>query len=128
MAQGQQAVSADRWPAIEPGALKHQVTINQESSSRDVYGQPVTTGSPTPVRTTWAGINLVSMREVFGNDQLTSQSTDIWTVRWTPTVIKPGMQIVFGSSIYRIQAVSNPGKRNIYLHLLCLELNATSGS
>lgn len=123
-----EAAGVSPWLSLEPGDLRHQVTINEQSSSRDAYGQPVTTGSSTPIRTTWAGINLVSMREVFGNDQLTSQSTDIWTVRWTPTVIKPGMQIIFGSSIYRIQAVSNPGKRNIYLHLLCLELNATSGT
>jgi SPP1 family predicted phage head-tail adaptor len=119
-------VQADQWPSIEPGALKHQITFNQQSSTQDSFGQPVPTW--TQIRTCWGGINLVGMREAFGNNQLTSQSTDIWTVRWTSTVIQPGMQIVFGSSTYRVQAVSNPGKRNIYLHILCLELNATSAS
>lgn len=122
----QSGVAADLWLSIEPGALKHQITINQQSATQDSFGQPVITWNA--VRTCWGGINLVGMREVFSANQLTSQSTDVWTVRWTSTLIQPGMQIVFGSSTYRVQAVSNPGKRNIYLHILCLELNATSGS
>lgn len=100
------------------------ITINQQSSTQDSVGQPVLTW--TAIRTCYAGFNLISMKEAFGNNQLTSLSTDVWTMRWTATEIKPGMQIVFGSSTYKVQAINNPGKRNILLHVLCLDLNAAS--
>lgn len=112
------------WPSIEPGTLRHPIQIQAQTSTQDSFGQPVPTWNT--VRTCYGGINLVSMKKAFGANQLTSQSTDIWTVRWSPTPIQPGMQIMFGSSTYRVQAVGNPEKRNIILHILCLELNATS--
>jgi head-tail adaptor len=112
------------WPSINIGDLRHVITINQQSSTQDSVGQPVLTWSA--VRTCYAGFNLISMMEAFGNNQLTSESSDVWTMRWTGTEIKPRMQIVFGSSTYRVQAINNPGKRNILLHVLCLDLNTAS--
>jgi SPP1 family predicted phage head-tail adaptor len=120
-------VAAEKWQSIEPGALRHQINIQEQSTTQDSYGQPLITW--TTIRTCYAGINLVSMKEVFSAGQLNAQSTDVWTMRWTPSpIVQPGMLIVFGASTYRVQVVSNPGKRRMYLHVLALELNATSGT
>jgi head-tail adaptor len=111
------------WPAIDPGKFRHQVQINSQSSTQDSVGQPVLTWNL--VRATSAGLNLVSMREAFGEGQLTAQESDIWTMRWSAG-IQPGMQLVFGSNIYKIQAVNDVMRRRVVLHLLCLQLNAGS--
>ncbi len=110
------------WPAISPGQLRHLVAINSQSSTQDSFGQPALTW--TTVRTTYGGLNIVSMRESFGEGQLTAQESDIWTVRWSPVSIEPGMQLVFGGATWRIQVVSDVLRRNLILHLLCLQLNA----
>ena len=112
------------WPAINVGSLRHQVQIKSQSSTQDSVGQPVLTWNL--VRATSAGLNLVSMKEAFGEGQLTAQETDIWTLRWTSTEILPGMQLVFGANTYIVQMVSNVMRRNLIVHLLCLQLNAKS--
>jgi head-tail adaptor len=112
------------WPAINVGSLRHLIQLQQQSSTQDSVGQPVLTW--TTVRTSYGGLNLVSMKEAFGEGQLTAQETDIWTLRWTPTEILPGMQLVFGSNTYIVQMVSNVMRRNLIVHLLCLQLNGKS--
>lgn len=113
------------WPSINPGLLRHSVRIQSQTSTPDAFGQPQATW--TDVRVTFGGINLVSMREVVGGNQLASQVTDIWTVRHrTDIAIQPGMRILFGARVFKIQAVNNVDERNVLDHLLCLELNAPS--
>ena len=111
------------WPSIDPSRLRHQISIQQQSTTQDRFGAPSLTW--TTVRTTSGGLNVVSLKEAFGDGQLTAQETDIWTVRWTAG-IQPGMQIVFGSNTWKVQDASNVMQRNITLHLLCLLLNAGS--
>lgn len=111
------------WPAINVGSLRHQVQIKSQSSTQDSVGQPVLAW--TTIRTTMAGLNLVSMKEAFGEGQLTAQESDIWTMRWSAG-IQPGMQLVFGSNVYKIQSVNDVARRRLILHLLCLQLNAQS--
>jgi head-tail adaptor len=112
------------WPLIDPGDLRHLVQINKQSATQDSFGQPVL--SWTTFRTPMAGLNLLSLKEAFGDGQLTAQESDIWTMRWTPDEVQPGMQLVFGANAYEIQAVNNVMRRNVLLHLLCLQLNAQS--
>lgn len=111
------------WPTFPVGKLRHQIQIQQQSSTQDGFGQPLI--SWTTVRSTSAGKDLVSMREAFGSNQLTSHVTDIWTVRWSAG-IEPGMRISWGSKSYKLQAINDVEGRNLWLHLLCLELNAAS--
>ena len=116
--------SANAPPAVNIGALRHQIQIQQQSGAADTFGQPALTW--TTVRTPWGGLNVVSMREAFGEGQLTAQETDIWTVRWTSVPIQPGMQVIFNGQAWRIQVVNDVAKRHVVLHLLCLLLNASS--
>ena len=113
------------WPSIDPGSLRHQVRIQQQSATPDASGQLVQTW--TTARSTCAGINLVSLKEAFGDGQFTAQEVDIWTMRYSAAVsIAPGMRLVLGSKTWVIQAVDNVGQRNITLHLLCIALNSPS--
>jgi head-tail adaptor len=112
------------WLSIDPGQLRHQITVQAQSTTQDSVGQPMLTW--TAVRTCSGGLNIVSMRQAFGEGQLTAQESDIWTVRWTATEIKPGMQLTFGGNVWKVQVVSNVLRRNLIVHLLCLQLNAQS--
>lgn len=49
-------------------------------------------------------------------------------MRWpgASVTIAPGMQAVYGSKTYKIQAVNNVDERNLILKLMTLELNGTS--
>lgn len=114
----------NKWLSIDPSQLKHKVVINVQSSTQDSFGQPVLTW--TPVRTSWGGLNIITMKEAFGEGQLTAQETDIWTVRWSAIEIQPGMQLTFAGLTWKVQVVSNVLRRNLIVHLLCLQLNAGS--
>ena len=117
------ATRAELWPALNPGTLRHQVQIQSVSATPDAFGQPQQTW--TTVRTTWARIEEVSLAEKFQVDQLTSAVTHRIICRYTPAAVQAGMRVVFGSHIYKIQAVANVEQRNVILRLDCLELNAT---
>lgn len=111
------------WPALNPAQLRHQIHVQSQTTAPGAIGQVQQTW--TTVLTVNGGINMLLMREVFGAEQLTSQVSDLWTIRYAAG-IAPGMRIVFGTRIFRIQAVHDEQKRGVLLHLLCLELNNPS--
>ncbi len=111
------------WPALEPGKLRHQIQIQSQSSSQDSYGQLQQTWAT--IRTSWASIQSLILKEAFQADSLTSQVTHLITLRWPSGVsIQAGMRVVYGSHTYKIQAVNNIDERNVILKLLVMELNA----
>lgn len=113
---------------FDPSQLRHLVTVQAlpANPDQDSSGQPIPVF--VPVRQAWAGLNLVSMREAFGEGQLTSQATDVWTMRYSSTPISGGMQILFGSRVFRVLAADNVEGRGILWHVLALELNATGAA
>ena len=116
-----------QWPPYDPSTFRHQIQIQAARTAQDEFGQQRTPdGGWTTVRTTNASIEVATGREAFSNEQTTSQGVYIIVCRWSPVTIQPGMQIVFGSQIYRIQAVDNIQRRNEFLKFTCLVLNAGS--
>jgi hypothetical protein len=51
--------AANAWLSIDPALLRHQITVQAQSTSQDSVGQPVLTW--TTVRTCSGGLNVVSM-------------------------------------------------------------------
>lgn len=111
------------WPSVNPGTLRHRVQLQQKSASQDAAGQPLTTW--TTVLTTWARIEAITLREMFQANQLVSQISHTITMRYQSTVpVAPGMQILFGTHTYTVQAVNNIEERGVLLRLLCLQIGA----
>src|ERR1035441_8312354 len=111
---------------LQPGVLRHSITIQSASSTRDAAGQPVNAWNQvlaTRARIENAGGG--SYKESFSNNSFSSQSTDLVTIRWPGAAIdiKPGMRIVFGDNRYLIQAVDNILRRNRVLRLACLVID-----
>ena len=107
--------------AINPGSLRHSVTIQSSSSGMGENGLPSTAW--TDVLTTRASISAVSGKELYAAQQVTSQVTHTVTMRWTPITISPGMRILFGDHICQIQTVDNVEERNRVLKLMVLAIN-----
>jgi SPP1 family predicted phage head-tail adaptor len=110
--------------ALAAGELRHQALIQAPSILRDSMGQPTT--SWTPVFATRAKVESTTERQVYQNQQFTSEVTHIVTMRWPGTAVRiaPGMQVVIdGTHTYKIQAPNNVLQRNRVLKLMCLELN-----
>lgn len=111
------------WPSVNPGELRHRLQIQQQSSTPDAVGQLIQTWNT--VWSGWASIRSLTLRELEQVGQLTSQVTHLITVRFPANVnVYAGMRCVYGSHVYQIQAPDNTQELNIWLRLLCLELNA----
>ncbi len=111
---------------IQPGSLRHSITIQSPSSQRDAAGQPITTWDN--VLTTRASIIAASQREQVQGADATSLVTHTVTVRYPGALIRivSGQRISHGSDIYLIQTVNNVMQRNRVLKLMCLQVDASA--
>lgn len=112
------------WPTINPSELRHQVTFQSPSVSRDSFGQP--TSAWVNVVTLWAKICTVTARELFQSNQLASNVTHTITTRYTSHPLVAGMRVTFGSHVYLIQGIDNVELRNMFLKCLVLEVNGNA--
>jgi SPP1 family predicted phage head-tail adaptor len=112
---------------IQPGTLKHQVTIQAPSSTRDTAGQPGVTW--TTVLTTRAAIEgtaSLTFKFSFQNSTLAANATDCITIRYPAVPIAPGMQVLFGDNAYIVQAVDDVNRRHRVLILACVGVDTLS--
>ena len=114
---------------LPAGSLRHVVVIQKSSTSRDAAGQ--TSAAWTQVcrcRASITGTGSASYKASFSENALASESTDLVTVRWPglSVVIEPGMRILHGNDIYRIEAVDNIEHRNRILRLACKTVDEDS--
>lgn len=113
----------------QPGLLRHQITIQEPSGTRDSAGQLNATW--TPVLSTRASIESTSssaFRFSFQGNALASNATDLVIVRYpgSDIVIKPGMQVVYGDTTYTVTAVDDVMRRHKKLALACVGIDVSS--
>jgi head-tail adaptor len=117
------ARAAERNLIVDPGELRHPISISQPSSTPGVYGASVTPSSWTLVRTTMAAIYIAGGRETSQASQLVSEVSHVVKVRWTLDVLKAGYQVVFGSRTFTVLYIENVLERNRVLLLYCKEVD-----
>jgi SPP1 family predicted phage head-tail adaptor len=107
------------WPKIDPAERIHQVTILQPTQGNDISGA-ITVW--TPFVSTWAKIKPVRGTDVLKSGQDTTNLYLTVEIAWQAG-IQPNMRVqkVDGSQ-FIIQAIENPGERNVILVLFCLAL------
>jgi len=103
---------------IRAGELRHRVTIQQKSVTRNTLGEEVVTWQD--VATVWADVQPLSGKEYFDAQQVNAEVTVRIRIRYR-TGVKPEMRVVFGSRVFDIQAVINVDGRNQELQLMCKE-------
>jgi head-tail adaptor len=109
---------------INPGELRHSVTISAPSSDGDAFGA----GSNiwTPILTTRASLKQITAKTLFQTGALISQATHILRMRYTSTVIEPGYRVTYSTHTYRVVNVDNVQERNRVLEILLLEINGNN--
>jgi head-tail adaptor len=116
---------------IQPGELRHKVTIVAPARTPDSRGLSITPNTWNTVLTTRAKIDSAGGRaykESFANGAFASVSSDFITIRWpgASITIEPGMRVLFGDNIYQIQAVDNVLHRNRKVNLACIMVDEDS--
>lgn len=104
--------------AIEPGALRHRIVIEENVPARTPTG--ALAPNWTPVAERWAAIEPQSGREFVAARQVHSELTHIITVRG-PLNVRPDMRVRLGQRILDIIAVMDVEERHFEIRLLCRE-------
>jgi SPP1 family predicted phage head-tail adaptor len=114
---------------MDIGTLNKRVTIQTQSATQDVFGQPVQTWTTT--YTCWASIDIQASQLIYSTAEFLDKVTHRITIRWTSSVIISAKQrIVYTEPstgvvhTYEIQAVVNDKAANRQLTLICYELGA----
>lgn len=108
---------------INPGELRHRITIQKCNSNQNNYGEIDINATITwsDVVTVRAGIYPISGKEFFAAETVNSEITHKVKIRYIEG-ISPNMRIKFNNRIFSIESVINFQERGIELQLLCKEL------
>jgi SPP1 family predicted phage head-tail adaptor len=112
---------------LAAGRLRHAITIQAPSSTRDTAGQLGATWST--VLTTRAAIEStasLTFKFSFQNSTLAANATDCITIRYPAVTVAPGMQVIFGDQVYTIQDVDDVQRRHKVLILACIGIDTAS--
>ena len=106
---------------IYAGRLRHRITIQQNTPTRDAHGGEV--DSWGAVTTVWAEISPLNGKEYFTAKQETAEITHKVRLRYNNALsgITPKMRVLFGSRTLDIESAINPQERNKEIILMCRE-------
>lgn len=107
---------------IQAGTLRHQITINAQSTTTDSYGQPIQAWASILV--TRASIRAVTNKELYSLGGFVSAVTHKIVIRFPAITIKAGMQVGYLGRIFNIQSVSDPDENKRELDLYVQELSS----
>jgi head-tail adaptor len=116
--------------ALPPGLLRHAIEVQRPSDTPGLSGASVNPADWIRVLVCMAGIDLISARDNYASEQLSSQLSHVVWMRWTDTPVRAGYRIKVQSAptmptrYFMIQAVENVQERNRILTLRCLEVDA----
>jgi len=103
---------------INPGRLRHRVTLQSPSQVNDSYGQPIPTWNT--YATVWASIEPLSGREIISAQQAQSEASLRVRLRYIEGVT-PMHRIGYGDRTLAILSVVDPREMHAELELLCQE-------
>jgi SPP1 family predicted phage head-tail adaptor len=112
---------------IQPGTLKHIVSISAPSTTRDTAGQ--LNAEWSSLLTTRAAILSTasfSFKFSFAGNALASNATDLIQIRYPAVNVEPGMQVAFGDEQYIVNAVDDVQRRHRVLNMACTGLDISS--
>ena len=107
-----------KWPTLDSGEMRHQITILGQVPSSDVSGSTVTMA---PVLTCYAKIEPVRGIDVIRSGQETTQLFLIISIWWQAGILS-NMQVQALNGLYLIQSVENVLELDVVLKLNCLAI------
>jgi head-tail adaptor len=110
-----------KWPCLDAGELRHQITILQPFPTTDISGAAM---EMVPFLTAYAKIDVQRGTDVVQGGQVTPQiSLAVWM--WWQAGITSSMQIQALNGIYIIRAIENVSEMNLVMKLDCIELSGS---
>lgn len=100
------------------GSLRHRVTIESSSASRDAVGGEVLTWAS--VATVWAAVEPLAGREFLDARRLEAEVSTRIRIRYRAGLV-PGMRVTWGDHVYDILAVLERESRRREIDLMCRE-------
>jgi head-tail adaptor len=107
-----------KWPALDAGEMRHQITILGQVPASDESGNTV---AMAPLLTCYAKIEVVKGLDVILSGQETTQLFLIASIWWQAD-IAANMQVQALNGLYLIQSVENVLELDVVLKLNCLAL------
>jgi head-tail adaptor len=107
-----------KWPALDAGEMRHQITILKQVPASDESGNTV---AMAPFITCYAKIEVVKGLDVIKSGQETTQLFLIVSI-WWQAAIAANMQVQALNGLYLIQSVENVLELDVVLKLNCLAL------
>ncbi len=106
---------------MEAGKLRHRVVIQENTPTRDSYGDEVDSWSTWA--TVWGAVEPLTGREAFsaGANQRLAEVTHRIRIRYRSGVL-PTMRVTWRSRTFNIQSVIEPETRDREIQLMCEEL------
>lgn len=107
---------------MEAGKLRHRVTLQRPSGTRDAVGGRVTV--PLDVATVWASIETLDGREAFYAAQRQATTTHKVVIRYAPIIagIDATWRVKYGVRIFTLdEPPRNTREINAELVLMCTE-------
>lgn len=103
---------------MEPGKLRHKVTIQSRQELRDASGQPKPVF--TTFATAWGEMRPARGREYQQAQLVQSDLSVTWVIRYVSGVT-PRHRLIFGARIFDINSCVDVGGRQETLELMCTE-------
>lgn len=103
---------------LEAGRLRHRVEIQRAHDVQDAFGEPVKAWNT--VATVWAAVEPMTGDERFRSDQETAERPVRILMRHRADVTVKH-RIKFGSRLFDVQSVTDPGFQAAMLELICEE-------
>ena len=107
-----------KWPTLDSGEMRHQITILMQAPSTDVSGGTV---AMVPLVTCYAKIEPVGGIDVIRSGQETTQLFLIISIWWQAGILA-NMQVQALNGLYLIQSVENVLELDVVLKLNCLAI------
>jgi len=103
---------------MDSGDLKHRITIQYPTITKDATGAPITTWNDSA--TVWAAIWPVSANEITAANSTTMVISHRIRIRYR-SVLRSSWRLKFGSRYFAIISILNPNESNELLDLMCKE-------
>lgn len=104
---------------MKTGELRHRVTIEEKTVTKDSYGGEEVTWSE--VATVWAAVEPLQGREFLDGRRLEAEISTRIRMRYRSGVL-PGMRVTWGDHTYDVEAVIEHESRRRELRLMCREV------
>ena len=106
-------------PVLEAGQLRHLLTVEKKTESRDAHGGIAEAWKPDGQ--CWASVEPVSGEEFYRAQQAGAAITHRIRMRYDPNLTSTGHRIKFKGRTLRIESVVNVDERDIETRVMARE-------